>query len=326
MTKEEKLLTTDEVYDVAVVGSGPAGYSAAVQAAWVGLSTVVFQNFEAGGQIMLSDRVENYPGLGEGTMGPDLADAMEQQAVRLGAEVHPDGVVRVDLSGRPFRLWAEGKDEPTLARTVIVATGAEARWLGVEGEQRLIGRGVSGCATCDGFFFREKRVAVVGGGDRAMEEALVLTRFAREVVVVHRSGRFRASGTLLGRARGEPKISFLADTTVEEVMGDHSVEGVRIRGTRTGKVCVLDVDGLFVAVGYEPHLGPFAGLLETDGNGYVVLKEGTMTGVPGVFAAGEVAEGRYRQTATAVGDGCRAAIDAERWIERQGGIGRFRST
>ncbi|MDP9488530.1 MAG: FAD-dependent oxidoreductase [Actinomycetota bacterium] len=219
-TKEAgKLLTTGRVYDVAVVGSGAAGYSAAVQAAWAGLSTIVFQSFEAGGQLVLSDRIENYPGLGEVTTGPDLADAMEEQAVRLGAEMHTDGVVRADLSGRPFKLWAEGEDEPTLARTVIAATGAKARWLGVEGEQRLFGRGVSGCATCDAFFFRGKRVAVVGGGDRAMEEALFLARYAREVVLVHRSGRFRASGTLLGRAREEPKISFLTDAVVEEVLG-----------------------------------------------------------------------------------------------------------
>ncbi|MDP9477755.1 MAG: FAD-dependent oxidoreductase, partial [Actinomycetota bacterium] len=258
------MLATDGIYDVAVVGSGAAGYSAAVQAAWAGLSTLVFQSFEAGGQLMLSDRVENYPGLGEGTTGPDLADAMEEQAIRLGAEVCLDHALRVDLSGRPFRLWAEREDEPTLDRTVIVATGAKARWLGVEGEQRLIGRGVSECATCDAFFFRGKRVAVVGGGDRAMEEALFLARFAREVVVVHRRDGFRASRTLLGRARGEPRISFLTGTAVEEVLGDHSVEGMRVRDARTGAGRILDVDGLFVAVGYEPHLGPFAGLLETD--------------------------------------------------------------
>ncbi len=228
-----------------------------------------------------------------------------------------EGVARADPSVRPFRLWPEGEDGPTLARTVIVATGAKSRWLGVEGEQRLMGRGVGECATCDAFFFRGKRVAVVGGGDRAMEEALFLARFAREVVVVHRLDRFRASGTLLGRARAELKISFLADTVVEEILGEHSVEGVRVRDARSGRERVLDVDGLFVAIGYEPHLGPFAGLLETDGGGYAVLKEGTMTSVPGVFAAGEVADARYRQTATTVGDGCRAALDAQRWIEAQ---------
>ncbi len=319
MTKEEGLvLTTDEVYDVAIVGSGAAGYSAAVQAAWAGLSTVVFQSFEDGGQLMISDRVENYPGIGEGTTGPDLADAMEAQAARLGAEMHQRSVVRADLSGRPFRLWPEGEDEPTLARTVIVATGAEARWLGVEGEQRLIGRGVSGCATCDGFFFRDKTVTVVGGGDAAMREALVLAEFAREVVVVHRRDGFRASGTLLGRARGEPRISFLTEMVVEEVLDGHSVEGVRVRDARSSKGRVLEVEGLFVAVGYEPHLGPFAGLLETDGRGYVVLKQRTTTSIPGVFMAGEVADARYRQTATAVGDGCRAAMDAEGWLKARG--------
>ena len=320
MRKEEGgLLTTDEVYDAAVVGAGPAGYAAAVQAAWVGLSTVVFQSFEAGGQIMLSESIENYPGLGGEKTGPDIADAMEQQAIGLGAAMRPDGVVRADLSGRPFRLWPEGEDGPAFARTVIVATGVTRRWLGVEGELRLFGRGVSGCATCDAFFFRGKRVAVVGGGDRAMEDALVLTRYAREVVVVHRRDGFRASGTLLRRAQREPKISFLTDAVVEEVLGGHSVEGVRVKDARTGRRRVLEVDGVFAAIGAEPHFGPFTGLLATDGDGYVVLKEGTMTSAPGVFAAGEVADGRYQQTATAVGDGCRAAVDAQRWIEVQDG-------
>ena len=202
MTKEEvKLLTTDRIYDVAIVGSGPAGYSAAVQSAWVGLSAVVFRSLEAGGQLILADRIEKYPGLSGDRNSPDLAYAMEEQAVRLGAEMRTEGVVRADLSVRPFGLWAEGKDEPTLARTVIVATGVKARWLGVEGERRLIGLGVGGCATCEGFFFRDKKVAVVGGGNRAMEDALFLARYAREVVVVHRRDRFRASGTLLGQAQ-----------------------------------------------------------------------------------------------------------------------------
>ena len=313
----DTLLTTKRTYDVAIVGAGAAGYSAAVQASWAGLSTLVLGGFEAGGRLLLSEGIENYPGLGEDKTGPDLADAMEEQANRLGAEVRAVGVVRADLSGRPFRLWAQGEDEPTLARTVIVATGATPRWLGVEGEQHLLGRGVSGCAVCDAFFFREKKVAVVGGGDTAMQKALILTRYAREVVVVHRRNGFRASGTLLRRARGEPRISFLAETVVEEILGDHSVEGVRVKDTRTGGGRVLDVDGLFIAIGYEPHLGPFAGLLETDGDGYVVPKENTMTSVPGVFAAGEVADGRYKQAATAVGDGCRAVTDAQNWLEEQ---------
>ena len=316
------MLTTDRIYDVAVVGAGAAGYSAAVQAAWAGLSTLVLGSFEAGGRLLLSEGIENYPGLGEGTTGTYLVDAMEEQANRLGAEVRAVGVVRADLSGRPFRLWAEGEDAPVFARTVIVATGVTPRWLGVEGEQRLFGRGVSGCATCDAFFFRDKRVAVVGGGDRAMEDALFLAWYAREVVVIHRRDGFRASGTLLGRARGEPKISFLTDAVVEEVLGGHSVEGVRVKDARSGEVRVLEVDGLFAAIGAEPHLGPFAGLLETDGGGYVTLKEGTMTSVPGVFAAGEVADGRYRQTATVVGDGCRAAMDAEKGLARGAGWGR----
>ncbi len=307
-----RVTTSEKMHDVVVVGSGPAGYAAAVQAAWAGLATLVLGGFESGGRLMLADRVENYPGVGDSMAGPDLADGMEEQAIHLGAEMRPENVERVGLSEQPFKLWAEGEEEPVPARMVIVATGAKARRLVIEGEQRLIGRGVSGCATCDGFFFRDRKVVVVGGGDRAMQESLFLTRYAREVVLVHRRAHFRASGTLLGRARAEPKISFLTDTVVEEVLGDFSVEGLRTRDVETDEEDVLVVDGLFAAIGYDPHLGPFEGLLETNKDGYVVFKQRTMTSVPGVFAAGEVADGRYRQTATAVGEGCKAAMDVER--------------
>jgi thioredoxin reductase (NADPH) len=215
-------------------------------------------------------------------------------------------------------LWAEGEEEPTLANTVIIATGAKARWLGLPGEQRLMGRGVSGCATCDGFFFKDKRVAVVGGGDTAMEEALFLTRYAGEVIIVHRRDQFRASKIMLDRAKTNPKISFLTDTVVEEVLGDSSVEGVRIKNAKTGEVRELAVNGFFAAIGHEPATVLFKGQIEMDAEGYIVQREYTMTNVPGVFAAGDVSDRRYRQAVTAAGDGCMAAIDAERWLDEQG--------
>src|SRR5918997_2213589 len=226
-----------EPHDVVIVGSGPAGYTAALYAARAGLDVLVFQGFEAGGQLMLTSDVENYPGYREGVMGPEMMDDFEVQAARFGAKMRLENVDRVDLSERPFKLWAEGSgagaEEPTLARAVIIATGAQAKWLGLPGEQRLMGRGVSGCATCDAFFFKGKRVAVVGGGDTAMEEALVLSKFAGQVVLIHRRDEFRASKIMLGRARKNPKITFLTDTVVEEILGEDSVEGVRVKNTRT---------------------------------------------------------------------------------------------
>ncbi len=308
-------------YDVVVVGSGPAGYTAALYAARANLKTLVFQGFEAGGQLMLTTDVENYPGYPEGVTGPQMMEDFERQAARFGAEMRPDNVGRVDFSERPFRLWAEGEEEPVLARAVIVATGAKARWLGLPGEQRLMGRGVSGCATCDGFFFKDKRVAVVGGGDTAMEEALFLTRYASEVVIIHRRDEFRASKIMLGRARENPKSSFITDTVVTDVLGEDSVEGLSLRNVKTGEESTLKVEGLFVAIGHDPATEIFRGQLEMDESGYILQKEHTMTSVPGVFAAGDVADRRYRQAVTAAGDGCRAAIDAERWLEEQGEAG-----
>ncbi|HET7481120.1 MAG TPA: thioredoxin-disulfide reductase [Rubrobacteraceae bacterium] len=309
---------TGEVYDVVIVGSGPAGYTAALYAARANLNTVVFQGFESGGQLMLTSDVENYPGYKDGVTGPDMMDELEAQAARFGAEMRPDNVERVDFSERPFRLWAEGEDEPVLAHAVVIATGAKAKWLGLESEQRLMGRGVSGCATCDGFFFREKRVAVIGGGDTAMEEALFLTKYASEVLVIHRRDQFRASKIMLERAQNNPKVTFLTDTVVEEILGDDSVEGIRIKNTTSGEVETLEVDGFFTAIGHEPATKLFAGQVELDAAGYILQKEHTMTSVPGVFAAGDVSDTRYRQAVTAAGDGCRAAIDAERWLEEQG--------
>ena len=308
----------EKIYDTAIIGSGPAGYTAALYASRANLKTLVFQGFESGGQLMLTSEVENYPGYKDGVTGPDMMDDFEAQAARFGAEMRPDNVERVDFSERPFKLWAEGEEEPTLAKTVIIATGAKARWLGLPGEQHLMGRGVSGCATCDGFFFKDKRVAVAGGGDTAMEEALFLTRYAGEVIIIHRRDQFRASKIMLDRAKKTPKISFLTDTVVEEVLGDSSVEGVRIKNAKTGEVRELAVNGFFAAIGHEPATALFKGQIEMDAEGYLVQREYTMTNVPGVFAAGDVSDRRYRQAVTAAGDGCMAAIDAERWLDEQG--------
>jgi thioredoxin reductase (NADPH) len=307
-------------YDLVIVGSGPAGYTAALYAARANLKTLVFQGFESGGQLMLTSDVENYPGYRDGVMGPEMMDDFEAQAARFGAEMRPDNVERVDFSERPFKLWAEGSeaDEPILAKTVVIATGAKAKWLGLDSEQQLMGKGVSGCATCDAFFFRGKRVAVVGGGDTAMEEANVLAKFADEVLLIHRRDEFRASKIMLERARKNPKITFVTDTVVEEILGENSVEGLRIKNTRTGKEETVEVDGFFAAIGHAPATGLFEGQVEMDDGGYVLQKEHTMTSVPGVFAAGDVSDTRYRQAVTAAADGCRAAIDAERWLEEQG--------
>jgi thioredoxin reductase (NADPH) len=308
---------SQETYDVVIVGSGPAGYTAALYAARANLNVLVFQGFETGGQLMLTSDVENYPGYKDGVMGPDMMDEFEAQAARFGAEMRPDNVERVDFSERPFKLWAEGEDEPTLARAVVIATGAKAKWLGLESEQRLMGKGVSGCATCDAFFYRNKRVAVVGGGDTAMEEASVLAKFADEVFLIHRREEFRASKIMLDRARNNPKITFVTDTVIEEIQGESSVEGVRIKNVKTGEEQTLAVDGFFAAIGHAPATKLFEGHVEMDEAGYVLQKEHTMTSVPGVFAAGDISDTRYRQAVTAAGDGCRSAIDAERWLEEQ---------
>jgi thioredoxin reductase (NADPH) len=309
------------VYDVVIIGSGPAGYTAALYAARASMRVLVFQGFESGGQLMLTSDVENYPGYRDGVMGPEMMDDFEAQAARFGAEMRPDNVERVDLSERPFKVWAEDEEEPTLARAVVVATGAKAKWLGLESEQQLMGKGVSGCATCDAFFYRGKKVAVVGGGDTAMEEAGVLAKFADEVVLIHRRDEFRASKIMLQRALNNPKITFLTDTVVEEILGENSVEGVRVRNTRTGEEQTIEVSGFFAAIGHAPATSLFEGQLEMDEGGYILQKQNTMTSVPGVFAAGDVSDTRYRQAVTAAGDGCRAAIDSERWLEEHGEAG-----
>ena len=307
----------EKSYDVVIIGSGPAGYTAALYAARANLGTLVFQGFESGGQLMLTSDVENYPGYKDGVQGPEMMDEFEEQAARFGAEMRPDNVEKVDLSERPFKLWAEGEEEPVLANTVVIATGAQAKWLGLESEERLFGKGVSGCATCDAFFFRGKKVAVVGGGDTAMEEAGVLAKFADEVFLIHRRDEFRASKIMLERAEKNEKITFITDTTVEEILGETTVEGVRLKNTKTGEESTLEVNGFFAAIGHSPATSLFVGQLEMDDSGYLLQKEYTMTSVPGVFAAGDVSDTRYRQAVTAAADGCRAAIDAERWLEEQ---------
>jgi len=303
------------VYDVIIIGSGPAGYTAALYAARANLHVLQFQGIQVGGQLMLTSDVENYPGFEDAILGPELMERMEKQARRFGAEMRPEDVVRVDFSERPFKVYTDEMGEPALGQTVIISTGASAKWLGLESERRLQGRGVSACATCDGFFFRGKRVAVVGGGDTAMEEALFLTKYATEVLVIHRRDTLRASKIMQERALKHEKIKFIWNSVVEEVLGERVVTGVRIRNLKTNEVTEIPTDGLFIAIGHEPNTSLFRGIITMDEAGYILPKEYTMTNIPGVFAAGDVTDHRYRQAVTAAGDGCRAAIDAERWLE-----------
>ncbi len=301
---------------VLIVGSGPAGLTAAIYAARGGLEPVIIEGTERGGQLMLTTDVENYPGFPEGITGPDLMDRLHEQAKRLGTRIVTSDVTSVDLSSRPFKVSVGDDQHET--ETLIISTGASARWLGVPGEERLRGRGVSACATCDGFFFRDKELAVIGGGDTAMEEALFLTRFASKVTIIHRRDEFRASKIMIRRALEHDKIEVLWNSVVEEVLGDDTVTGLRVRNVRTDTASTLSVDGVFVAIGHTPNTVVFRGLIDLDEKGYVVRHGSTMTSVPGVFAAGDVADSVYRQAVTAAAMGCRAAMDAERWLEAQG--------
>ena len=307
-----------DVRDLIIIGGGPAGYTAALYAGRANLKPLVIEGFNWGGQLMITSDVENYPGYPDGVMGPEMMAEFRRQAARFDVEFITDDVTRVDFSERPFRIWIEGDEHR--ANAVIIATGASARWLGLEGEQRLQGRGVSACATCDGAFFRDKELVVVGGGDTAMEEAAFLTRYATKVTLVHRRNEFRASPIMLERAHNHPKIEFVTNAIVEDVLGETTVEGVRLRDTQTDKVWDLSTNGIFVAIGHDPNTSLFVDQLDHDENGYLLTKPGsTATNIEGVFAAGDVQDHVYRQAVTAAGTGCMASLDAERFLAAEEG-------
>jgi thioredoxin reductase (NADPH) len=307
-------------YDVIVIGSGPAGLTAAIYATRANLKTLVIAGTVAGGQLMITTDVENYPGFPNGILGPELMELWRKQAERFKAAFVDDDVTKVDLKNQPLRVWVT--DQVHEARTVVAATGANAKWLGLPSEERLKGKGVSACATCDGFFFKGLDVAVVGGGDTAMEEALYLSKLSKTVTVIHRRHEFRASKIMQERLFATPNIKVIWDHVIEDVLGEKKVEGVRIKNAKTGAAQDLKVQGLFIAIGHTPATDIFKGQLEMDPRGYIVLRPTeefrTATNLPGVFAAGDVHDHRYRQAVTAAGYGCMAALDAERWLQKGG--------
>jgi thioredoxin reductase (NADPH) len=306
-------VTSDEVRELIIIGSGPAGYTAAVYAARAQLRPLVFEGTQFGGALMTTTEVENYPGFRDGIMGPDLMEQMRSQAERFGAELRTEDVERVSLTGEVKEVVANGVTYRS--RAVVLAMGAAARYLGAPGEQDLLGRGVSACATCDGFFFRDQDIAVVGGGDSAMEEATFLTRFAKSVTIVHRRDEFRASKIMVERAKKDEKMRWATHKEVVGVDGEGKVSGLRLRDTRTGEESTLDVTGMFVAIGHDPRSDLVRGQVDTDDEGYVLVDSpSTRTNIPGVFACGDLVDHTYRQAITASGSGCAAAIDAERWL------------
>ncbi len=306
-----------KIHNVIIVGSGPAGLTAAIYTARGNLEPLVIEGYQAGGQLMLTSEVENYPGFKEGIMGPELMMEFRAQAERFGAQYITKNVTQVDLTGAVKQVWVD--DELYLARSVIISTGASANLLGLENESRLMGRGVSTCATCDGFFFRDKTIAVVGGGDSAMEEATFLTRFASKVYIIHRRQGFRASKIMLDKAQNNPKIKFILDTVVTDVLGAEIVSGVNLKNVVTGAEKELPLDGLFIAIGHTPNTDLFREQVEMDKTGYILTSTDkshvTATNLPGVFACGDVQDSRYRQAVTAAGSGCAAALDAEHYLE-----------
>ena len=319
-----------DVKNVVIIGSGPAGWTAALYTARANLSPVLFEGTSPntpGGQLMITSEVENFPGFPDGILGPELMERFKAQASHFGCDIVTDNIARVDFSQRPFRLWSESGDE-ILARTVIISTGANAKLLGIPKEKELMssGGGVSACATCDGAFFRDMEVAVIGGGDTAMEEASFLTRYARKVTLIHRRDQFRASKIMLERAQGNPKIAwelnFVIDEILTEVAGPmnrEQIRGLKLKSTKTGEMKELSVQGLFVAIGHKPTTDLFRDFLELDDSGYIITHgKGSKTAIPGVFACGDVQDHTYRQAITAAGSGCMAAIDAERFLEAEG--------
>ncbi|HSL88459.1 MAG TPA: thioredoxin-disulfide reductase [Ignavibacteriaceae bacterium] len=308
-------------YKVIIIGGGPAGFTAALYTARAELKPVVFEGMQPGGQLTITTEVENYPGFENGIMGPELMDVMRKQVQRFGAESIYKEITEVDFSNRPFKL--KSYDEEYTADAVIIATGASAKLLGIESEKKYMGYGVSACATCDGFFFKGLKVLVVGGGDTAMEEATFLTKFASEVIIVHRREEFRASKIMLARAQKNPKIKFMTNKVVKEVLGVEEdgrkrMTGVILEDTVDGSTQQIDADGLFMGIGHKPNTDLFKGILDMDETGYLIIKPGTTyTNIEGIFAAGDVADKTYRQAVTAAGTGCMAALDAERWLEAQ---------
>ncbi len=300
------------MYDVIVIGSGSAGYTASIYSCRSGRKTLLVAGSISGGQLMLTSEVENFPGFPQAILGPELMENMRKQAEKFAPEIVYDDASEVNFRKRPYEVMVGGKAYQ--GKTVVVATGAFAKWLGLPSEAMFRGKGVSSCATCDGFFFKDKEVVVVGGGDTAMEEATFLANITKKVTVIHRREKLRASQILQDRAIKNPKVGFIWDTTVEEIIGDNAVTGVRVKNLKTGRESNLKTHGVFIAIGYEPNKSIFKGQLELDGKGYIVTKGETETNIPGVFAAGDVRDFRYRQAITAASDGCKAAMDADRFI------------